>query len=79
MYIRTMQGETEAECAIREVYEEIGLNISHKLKEQAKITVNSSFGQANTYNTRMTLFLITNVSEDTTFKFGEKEVSEVRV
>jgi hypothetical protein len=71
------QGETEAECAIREIQEEIGMDISDKLSEDARITVVSSFGPSAVRNTRMTLYLIFNVSEDTKFTYGQMEVSEV--
>ena len=63
-------GESDAECAIREVYEEIGFNITRRLRASNAISLAIRQHDANgikTANT-LTLFIIPGVSEKTPFR-----------
>ncbi len=69
---KVIEDETEAQCAIREVLEETGYDISEKLSEQdhLRVKINDQI---------ITLYIITNVPKTTKFEpKTRREIKEVR-
>ena len=69
---KVIEDETEAQCAIREVLEETGYDISDKLSEQDHLQVKIN-------DQIITLYIITNVPKTTKFEpKTRREIKEVR-
>jgi ADP-ribose pyrophosphatase YjhB (NUDIX family) len=67
------QGESEVDCAVREVYEEIGYDCSELIDEDRYVHLKLKKGKP------VTLYIVAGVPSNTKFKpVARKEVSEVR-